>query len=125
MPILYNTGDWFTLQPGITYRFVRSYPFNANSKSNCISILLHPYHSYKYIRPLHRKYELYNMEWSPENELNQMSLIAAPFGGPISVVRDVKQLVKVAGATSKPVIRIFTTSGHLISTINVNWISHT
>lgn len=76
--------------------------------------------SFTHIRPIHRKYELYNMEWSPENELNQMSLIAAPFGGPIAVVRDVKQFVKVAGSTSKPIIRIFTTSGHLTSTINVN-----
>lgn len=61
------------------------------------------------------------MEWSPENDLEQMCLVAAPYGGPVAVVRDVKQYVKVAGPTSKPVIRIFTASGQLISSINVKF----
>lgn len=61
------------------------------------------------------------MEWSPENDLEQMSLVAAPYGGPVAVVRDVKQFVKVGSSTSKPVIRIFTASGHPISTIAVSY----
>lgn len=80
--------------------------------------------NYTYTPHSHRKYELYAMEWSPDNDLEQMVLVAAPYGGPIAVVRDVKQFVKIGGATSKPVIRIFTASGHLISTINVNLIQY-
>lgn len=71
------------------------------------------------IYALYRKYELYSMEWPPETELEQMTVSAAPYGGPMAIVRDVKQFVKVAGSTAKPVIRIFTASGHLLSTISV------
>lgn len=71
------------------------------------------------------KYELYSMEWPYDTELEQMKVAAAPYGGPMAIVRDSKEFIKVGGSsTVKPVIRIFTTSGHLLSTINVI-ISHT
>lgn len=60
------------------------------------------------------------MEWSPDTELNQMSVSAAPYGGPMAIVRDAREFIKVGGSTVKPVVRIFTASGHLLSTINVN-----
>lgn len=59
------------------------------------------------------------MAWSTDMELEHVSVVAAPYGGPIAIVRDSKQFVKVAGATTKPVIKIFTAAGFQISTINV------
>lgn len=59
------------------------------------------------------------MEWSAHTELYQMSVIAAPYGGPMAIVRDTKDFVKVGGSTVKPVIKIFTASGHLLASINV------
>lgn len=58
------------------------------------------------------------MEWPPETDLECMMVAAAPYGGPMAIVRDPKLFVKVTGS-SKPIIRIYTASGHLISTINV------
>ncbi|KAG4068339.1 hypothetical protein HA402_007859 [Bradysia odoriphaga] len=85
MPIQYNTGDWFTLHPGITYR----------------------------------KYELYSMEWPLDTELEHMMVCAAPYGGPMAIVRDPKKLAKITGSV-KPVVRIFTASGILLGTITWN-----
>lgn len=59
------------------------------------------------------------MEWAADTDLHQMSVVAAPYGGPMAIVRDAKEFIKVGGSTVKPVIRIFTASGHLLSTINV------
>lgn len=54
----------------------------------------------------------------PENiKLEQMKVYAAPFAGPIAITKDPKQITKTS--SSKPVIYIFTSSGNLISTINV------
>lgn len=65
------------------------------------------------------KCELYSMEWSPDTELIQMNVFAAPYGGPMAIVRDAKEFVKLGGSSTKPIIRIFTASGHSISMINV------
>uniref|UniRef100_A0A336MYR0 Vacuolar protein sorting-associated protein 16 homolog n=1 Tax=Culicoides sonorensis TaxID=179676 RepID=A0A336MYR0_CULSO len=65
-----------------------------------------------------RKVELYQVDW-PGVDLRQMFVAAAPYGGPIAVVRDWKQFVKVA-TSGKPVLKIFTCSGNLLSTINWN-----
>lgn len=51
--------------------------------------------------------------------LEQMKVYAAPFGGPIAITKDLKQ-VKKGAAVQKPVIYIYTSSGRLISTINVS-----
>lgn len=61
------------------------------------------------------------MEFPDNVNLDQMNVYAAPFGGPIAVTKDPKQMTK-ATASAKPVIYIFTSSGHLISTINVSWV---
>lgn len=63
------------------------------------------------------------MEWSPDTDLEKMIVCAAPYGGPIAVMRDTRLFIKVTGL-AKPVIRIFTSSGHLISTINVRIFIH-
>jgi hypothetical protein len=69
-----------------------------------------------------RKMELYQMDFPESLNLEQMNVYAAPFGGPIAITKDFKQLTK-AGASNKPIIHIFTASGRLISTINVSLIS--
>lgn len=48
-----------------------------------------------------------------------MFIVGSQFGGPVAIVRDWRHFVK-ANSTSKPVIRIFSCSGHLISVINWN-----
>lgn len=59
------------------------------------------------------------MEWAIDTDLSQMNVVAASYGGPMAIVRDAKEFIKVGGSTVKPIIRIFTGSGHLISTLNV------
>lgn len=105
MPILYNTGDWITLRPAITYRWI----FIFNGRMACLNL----------ITIFCSKCELYSMEWSPDTELLQMSVFAAPYGGPMAIIRDAKEFVKLGGSSVKPIIRIFTASGNLISSINV------
>lgn len=48
-----------------------------------------------------------------------MKLHAAPYGGPIAITKNPKQIPK--SGIVKPVISIFTSSGVLISTINVSY----
>ncbi|XP_065092483.1 vacuolar protein sorting-associated protein 16 homolog [Ochlerotatus camptorhynchus] len=85
MSLLCNTGDWFTLGHGNSYR----------------------------------KIDLYTMDWPANINLENMAVHAAPYGGPIALVRDSKQFLKVSGGESaKPVIRIFNCFGKLTSTIN-------
>lgn len=65
-----------------------------------------------------RKYELYAMEWPLVNELSEMVVSAAPYGGPMAIMRDPKQATKLIGS-AKPIIQIFNAAGKYISTINV------
>uniref|UniRef100_A0A182N0B3 Vacuolar protein sorting-associated protein 16 homolog n=1 Tax=Anopheles dirus TaxID=7168 RepID=A0A182N0B3_9DIPT len=66
-----------------------------------------------------RKIELYNMEWPATINLEHMSVHAAPFGGPIAIVKDPKLFIKLDGGTStRPIIRVFNCVGKLISSIN-------
>lgn len=67
---------------------------------------------------LSRKIELYQMDFPENLNLEQMNVFAAPYGGPIAITKDPKQVTK-AGSQAKPVIQIFTSSGHKIGTINV------
>lgn len=62
------------------------------------------------------------MEWATDTDLSQRNVVAASYGGPMAIVRDPKEFVKVGGSSAKPVIRIFTGSGHLISTLNVRFL---
>lgn len=59
------------------------------------------------------------MEWPSDTQLHQMSVIAAPYGGPMAIVRDAKQFIKVGGSTVKPVIHIFTAAGNQLAEIKV------
>lgn len=58
------------------------------------------------------------MEWSPDTDLENMIVSSAAYGGPLAIVRDPHKYTRVSGI-SKPVIRIFTASGQIISKINV------
>lgn len=59
------------------------------------------------------------MQWPLDTELYQMQVIAAPYGGPMAIVRDPREFIKVGGSTVKPIICIFTASGQLLASINV------
>nr|XP_040230562.2 vacuolar protein sorting-associated protein 16 homolog [Anopheles coluzzii] len=66
-----------------------------------------------------RKIELYTMEWPGNINLEHMRVYAAPYGGPIAVVKDPKLFVKLdGGASTRPIIRIFNCVGKLLSSIN-------
>uniref|UniRef100_A0A182QAU2 Vacuolar protein sorting-associated protein 16 homolog n=1 Tax=Anopheles farauti TaxID=69004 RepID=A0A182QAU2_9DIPT len=68
-----------------------------------------------------RKIELYTMEWPASINLEHMSVQAAPFGGPIAVVKDPKMFIKLdGGGSTRPVIRVFNCVGKLISSINAS-----
>lgn len=58
------------------------------------------------------------MEWPLVEDLAQMVVCAAPYGGPMAIMRDPKQITKVVGSV-KPIIQIFNAAGKYISTINV------
>lgn len=60
------------------------------------------------------------MQWSSDTQLQQMTVVAAPYGGPMAIVRDSRQFIKVGGSTVKPVIRIFTAAGNQLAAINVS-----
>lgn len=60
------------------------------------------------------------MEWPSDMDLSIMNVAAAPYGGPLAIVRNAKEFVKVGGASMKPTINIFTASGQLKSSIHVN-----
>lgn len=56
------------------------------------------------------------MAWQNEVNLENMSVAAAPYGGPIALIRDRKKFVKVQGI-GKPIISIYSASGKNISSI--------
>ena len=65
----------------------------------------------------YRKIELYQLEMG-NIDLEQMKIYAAPYGGPIAITKQLKPSSK--GGLVKPVIYIYSSSGKLISTINVS-----
>lgn len=58
------------------------------------------------------------MNWAMDEGLDNMIITGAPYGGPIAVVRDRKQFVRIA-TTTKPVITIYNCAGDVISKILV------
>lgn len=61
------------------------------------------------------------MDWPASINLEQMTVHASSYGGPIALIKDFKQFLKLSGtASTKPVIRIFNCSGKHISSINVS-----
>jgi vacuolar protein sorting-associated protein 16 len=59
------------------------------------------------------------MEWPQGVDLEQNLIYAAPYGGPIALVRDWNKILIASGST-KPVIKIFTCSGKFISQFTVS-----
>ncbi|XP_055906009.1 vacuolar protein sorting-associated protein 16 homolog [Eupeodes corollae] len=84
MPVMYNTGDWFSLES----------------------------HTY-------RKFDLYCLNWPNDVNLDYMRVYAAPFGGPIAVIRDFAQIAPVKG-NAKVEIKTFDSSGLLLGIIMWN-----
>ncbi|CAG9787321.1 unnamed protein product [Diatraea saccharalis] len=68
----------------------------------------------------YRKFDLYTMTWNMEEGLDNMIVSGAPYGGPIAMVRDRKQFVRIM-TTSKPVITIYNCFGNLISNNKILW----
>ncbi|CAK1543933.1 unnamed protein product [Leptosia nina] len=64
----------------------------------------------------YRKFDLYNMVWAMDEGLGNMIVSGAPYGGPLAVVRDRKQFVRVM-STGNPVITIYNGVGNVISKI--------
>ncbi|XP_046392085.1 vacuolar protein sorting-associated protein 16 homolog [Ischnura elegans] len=60
-----------------------------------------------------RKFEIYNMGWLADASLDGRMVAAAPFGGPIALTRDRRQIVKVHGV-GKPKVAIYSASGVLL-----------
>ncbi|KAK6631655.1 hypothetical protein RUM44_006184 [Polyplax serrata] len=56
------------------------------------------------------------MEWPNDLDIDNIVVSAAPYGGPIAVMRDRKKLIKVQTA-GKPIIQIFSAPGYQISSI--------
>jgi len=65
-----------------------------------------------------RKIELYSMDFPDDINLQQMKIYASSFGGAFALMKD-PNLLRKTGSTVKPVIYIFSSSGNLITKINV------
>ncbi|KAM7426316.1 Vacuolar protein sorting-associated protein 16 [Porites harrisoni] len=66
----------------------------------------------------YRKVELYSMEWQDAVDLSRFIVSAAPFGGPIVLIRDDKHFAQVQGsAVNKPIIHIFSSAGKELATV--------
>ncbi|KAM7425656.1 Vacuolar protein sorting-associated protein 16 [Porites harrisoni] len=66
----------------------------------------------------YRKVELYSMEWQDAVDLSRFIVSAAPFGGPIALIRDDKHFARVQGsAINKPIIHIFSSAGRELATV--------
>lgn len=56
-----------------------------------------------------RKYELYSMDWDLKEELRDCLVAAAPYGGPIALLRNPWR--KEKAASIRPVLEIYSASG--------------
>ncbi|KFO20539.1 Vacuolar protein sorting-associated protein 16 like protein [Fukomys damarensis] len=56
-----------------------------------------------------RKYELYSMDWDLKEELRDCLVAAAPYGGPIALLRNPWRKEKVASV--RPILEIYSASG--------------
>ncbi|KAL2476581.1 Protein VACUOLELESS1 [Abeliophyllum distichum] len=62
----------------------------------------------------YRKPELYQMQWK-QVDLTRNKVACAPFGGPIAAIRDDAKIVQLFAESALRKLRIFTSSGRLIS----------
>lgn len=66
----------------------------------------------------YRKIELYSMAWQETVDLSKFIVSAAPFGGPIALMRADKHFVRVQGSSiNKPVIHIFSSAGKELASV--------
>lgn len=65
----------------------------------------------------YRKFELYNMSWGDQINLEDYKVAAGMYGGPIALMKDNKKFLKVLGASGKPLVHIYSASGQYISSI--------
>jgi len=64
----------------------------------------------------YRKQEVYTMLWK-NMDLSKYKIAAAPFGGPIAMIRDENKILMVQKQSTKPMITIYTAAGRQMSTI--------
>ncbi|XP_062491531.1 vacuolar protein sorting-associated protein 16 homolog, partial [Pezoporus occidentalis] len=62
-----------------------------------------------------RKFELYTMEWNLKEDLRDCMVAAAPYGGPIALLKNHARKEKAPGA--RPLLEIFSASGLLLASI--------
>ncbi|XP_065519120.1 vacuolar protein sorting-associated protein 16 homolog isoform X1 [Lathamus discolor] len=63
----------------------------------------------------YRKFELYTMEWNLKEDLRDCMVAAAPYGGPIALLKNHARKEKAPGA--RPLLEIFSSSGLLLASI--------
>nr|KAF6472871.1 VPS16 core subunit of CORVET and HOPS complexes [Molossus molossus] len=63
----------------------------------------------------YRKYELYSMDWDLKEELRDCLVAAAPYGGPIALLRNPWRKEKAASV--RPVLEIYSASGMPLATL--------
>lgn len=71
-----------------------------------------------------RKTELYTMGWSSSTSipinLDNFALVGGTYGGFLAIIKDDKKITRVtANMPVKPIISIFTPSGHAMASIRV------
>ncbi len=69
-----------------------------------------------------RRFEVEDLLWENQLNLEDYKLYAAFYGGPIALLRDNKRIVRVTsgpGASQKPFIYLFTPAGREIGSIKV------
>eukprot|EP00003_Mantamonas_plastica_P023305 TRINITY_DN416_c0_g1_i1.p1 TRINITY_DN416_c0_g1~~TRINITY_DN416_c0_g1_i1.p1 ORF type:complete len:831 (-),score=270.28 TRINITY_DN416_c0_g1_i1:30-2522(-) len=79
------------------------------------SLLAHPTAEWNQLYDrFYRKREVYTMEW--DVDLENYTLAAAPFGGPVALIRDSSKILRMTNSsTVKPTYTIYTSSGIEIS----------
>ncbi|KAI0208264.1 hypothetical protein LSAT2_007081 [Lamellibrachia satsuma] len=68
----------------------------------------------------YRKQELYSMEWSVDIDPEKFLIAVAPYGGPIALMRNDKNVPKAQRVTTKPFINIYTSAGRDIAHFKEN-----
>ncbi|KAM6346728.1 vacuolar protein sorting-associated protein 16 homolog isoform 3-T3 [Podargus strigoides] len=63
----------------------------------------------------YRKFELYTMEWSLKEDLRDCLLAAAPYGGPIALLKNNTR--KEKSPSTRPLLEIYSASGLLLASI--------
>lgn len=66
-----------------------------------------------------RKFDVYNLDWLQGANLDNMIVIGAAYGGPIAITKN-PALFNQVNTSSKPLIKIFTSSGSPLGTITVS-----